>query len=129
MKYSEVKYFGFNFIITNEDESHFIISNGNGNNVSDTKEGNLEFIALKDTLGFNSTDKGMFEKKVNKLDPNLELKCKYIVSYKNWLVRIIDEKNNKLLALIFENHPKEDHWEHKDNYYLKFLSKKEIVET
>jgi hypothetical protein len=127
MKYSEVKYFGFNFIIVKEDETHFIINNGNGNNVSFSNEENIEFLALKDSLGFTTIDKGMFEKKVSKLDPNLELRCKEFVSYKNWIVRIIEEKTDKLIALTFQNTPHEDGWEHKDNYYLKALSKKDIL--
>lgn len=125
-KYLKIMYFDYELIIASETPTEFVITN-NGNSVGKDDSINTQFMAFKDSLGFKLLEPGHFERNISKLDPNLKLFCLKIASYKRWLVRIIDEKDDMYLAVVNGTKP-ETGWDNIDDFYLKWISKNQVVD-
>lgn len=127
-RHSKCFYYEYELNIIDETTDSFIINNGDGESVSKNQDINIQFMLIKDTLGFEQIDKGTFQKEVSKLDDNLQLKALKLVYYKSWLVRVIQEKDDKYLLVCNTNKPEDSGWFNYDKTYLKWVVKSEIKE-
>ncbi|MFN8672209.1 MAG: hypothetical protein U0457_09050 [Candidatus Sericytochromatia bacterium] len=127
-RHSKCFYYEYELNIVDETTDSFIINNGDGESVSKNQDINIQFMLIKDTLGFEQIDKGTFQKEVSKLDDNLQLKALKLVYYKSWLVRVIQEKDDKYLLVCNTNKPEDSGWFNYDKTYLKWVVKSEIKE-
>lgn len=120
-------YYDYELNIVDETETTFILNNGDGESVAKDNETNIQFMLIKDTLGFEQIDKATFQKEVSKFDEHLKLKALKLVFYNNWLVRVVQEKDDRYFAVVCGKSP-DNGWYRYDNTYMKWISKSDSEE-
>lgn len=126
-KYSKCIYYDYELYILSETETSFILSN-KGDVVSANNDINSQFMLIKDTLGFEETDRGTFQKEVNKFDSNIKLKALKLVSYQNWLLRVVQEKDDKYLVISNSKIPETKNWYIYGDVNMKWVKKSDVSE-
>lgn len=122
----------FQLQIVGETETSFIISNA-GESVGDSKDINVEFMLIKETLGFEQTDVGCFEKTISKFEDHLELRATKLIAHQSWLFRVLGEDPKNYLLQVFSNAANgagwaENGWRPHLDSYLKWIAKTEVKE-
>lgn len=127
-KHKQALYYEFKLIIEDEDDVHFILNNGYGLSVSNDDKINREFMLIKEHLGFEQLEQGFYQKAVSKFSSDLKLNCLKLVAYKDWIVRVIKESNDKYLLVTTNTKLDSSNWEKLDNFYIKWVDKTSVME-
>lgn len=127
-RHTKCVYYDYELNIVEETETSFIINNGDGESVSSNKDINLQFMLIKDTLGFEQIDNATFQKEVSKFDSDIKLKAIKLVAYKNWLLRVVQEKDDKYFVVVCGKSPDNNGWFHYENVYMKWIMKTDVQE-
>ncbi len=127
-KYLHAFYYNFRFFISGETDTDFILNNGDGIGVGDDEDTNIKFMMMKDYLGFEQIDKATYEKSISKFNPDLKFNSLKLVTYHQWIVRVIEETEEKYLLITNIGKPDQDGWESIENFHLKWVSKKDVLE-
>ncbi len=124
-------YYDFQLQIVGETETSFIISNA-GESVGDSKDINVEFMLIKETLGFEQTDVGCFEKTISKFEDHLKLEATKLITHQTWLFRVLREDAHNYLLQVSCNAANsgwiENGWQRHADSYLKWMAKTEVTE-
>ncbi len=125
-------YYDFRLQIVGETETSFIISN-DGESVGDGDNVNVKFMLIKDTLGFEQTGSGCFEKSISKFEDHLQLAATKLIAHQTWLFRVLGEDANNYLLQVSSNTANstdwvQDGWKRYADSYLKWKAKIEVEE-
>ncbi len=125
-------YYDFQLQIVGETEISFLISNA-GESVGDSKDINIQFMLIKDTLGFEQSGFGTFQKSISKFEDHLQLAAKKLIAHQTWLFRVLSEDDHNYLLQIssgVENSADfaEHGWQRHASSYLKWMAKCKVEE-
>ncbi|MEK7435032.1 MAG: hypothetical protein AABZ74_18015 [Cyanobacteriota bacterium] len=126
-RHTKCVYYDYELDIIGETETAFIISN-NGESVSKDDSINIQFMLIKDTLGFKQVDIGTFQNEISKFDEHIKLKAIKLISDKNWLLRVAQEKDDKYLLITTTNKPDSNGWYDTGSGYMKWVLKNDVKE-
>ena len=131
-------YYDFQLQIIGETETSFIIGNV-GESVGDKPEINTQFMLIKDTLGFEQTGFGCFQKSISKFEDKLQLAATKLIVQQTWLFRVLREDGENYLLQVSSYTPNsaapnsinwvENGWQRAAASYLKWVSKSEVTEV
>ena len=134
---SQCIYYDFQLQIIGETETSFIIGNA-GESVGDSADINTQFMLIKDTLGFEQTGFGCFQKSISKFEDQLQLEATKLITQQTWLIRVLREDANNYLLQVSSHTPNsaapnsinwvESGWQRHADSYLKWVSKSEVTE-
>lgn len=104
-----VLYDEYGLYVVDETATSFVLSNGRGEPVSDERDINIQFMLMKDMLGFVTVEDGEYSLTTSKLSNSLVLNCLRLTTHQGWLVRVVREEGDALLGLTNESAP--EGWE------------------
>lgn len=128
-KFSKCVYYEYELKIVAEDETSFTVNNGDGESVSSQKDINIQFMMINETLGFEKVDVATYQKVINKFDNQLKLNAIKLVVYEKWLLRVVQETNEKYLVVKILAQDEIKGWEKIGSIGLKWLSKNQVEEV
>lgn len=99
----------YGLYVVDETATSFVLSNGRGEPVSDERDINVQFMLMKDVLGFETVEDGEYRLTTSKFDTSLLLNCLRLTTHQAWIVRVVHEVEGALLGLTSESAP--EGWE------------------
>ena len=125
-------YHDFQLQIVGETETSFIISNA-GESVGDGDDINTQFMLIKDTLGFEQSGFGTFQKSISKFEDHLQLAATKLVAHQTWLFRVLGQDAHNYLLQVSSNAENsadwlENGWRRHNDSFLKWMAKREVEE-
>lgn len=119
----------YSLYVMDETDTRFILSNGSGESVSDERDINIQFMMMKDVLGFESIANGEYQLKTSKFNDHLRFNGLKLAVCQAWLVRVAIEEDDAYL--IFTNGSAPDGWEPipGTNFNVKWVPKSEVTEV
>lgn len=103
-----VLYDDYGLYVLDETVTSFVLGNGHGEGVSDERDINIQFMMMKDMLGFETIEDGEYRLTTSKLTTSLVLNFLRLTTHQGWLVRVVREEDGALLGLTNESAP--DGW-------------------
>jgi hypothetical protein len=119
----------YHLYLLNETGTQYVLGNGSGEGVSDERDINVQFMMMKDFLGFETIENGEYVLRASKFDDHLKLNCLTIVSHSDWIFRVVDAEQDFYLGLTNNSSP--PGWEqvpHTD-FHVKWLRKSEAIDV
>lgn len=125
-------YYEFQLQIIGETDSSFIIGNA-GESVGAGDAINTQFMLIKDTLGFEQSGFGRFQKSISKFEDHLQLEATKLIALQAWLFRVLRDDGNNYLLQVASNsansaHWIENGWQRHAHSYLKWVGKNDVKE-
>ena len=125
-------YYDFRLQIVGETETSFIIGNA-GESVGEDDEINTQFMLIKDTLGFEQTGFGRFQKSISKFDDHLQLEATKLIAHQAWLFRVLRNDSENYLLQVASNALDgvdwlANGWKRHAQSYLKWMAKNDVKE-
>lgn len=129
-KYTKILYEGkFSLTLADENDLEFIINDNYGEIVSDKREICMEFLATREIMGFEEIDRGCYGRTVYKLNKEIKGDWLRLVTYKDWILRAIDQDNDKFLLLCNSLDAKNIGFKQVKNFKImyKWVPKSEVI--
>jgi hypothetical protein len=95
-------FYDFKLEIIAETDTEFVLSNC-GESVGLDDAINMQFMLIKDALGFIQTDRGTFQNTVSKFSSQLRVKAEKLVCYDGGLIRVLLENAHDYLLIALED--------------------------
>jgi len=89
----------FNTFINQETANDYIIQSTGTYDLTETEIDYDYFIENRESWGFKQVDRSVWEKSISKFSLELEGNHLKIVKYKNWMIRVIKETNEKYFII------------------------------
>jgi hypothetical protein len=116
-------YYEYALKIIDETDTTFALSNC-GESVDETDAINIQFMIIKDALGFVQTDRGTFEKIVSKFDDHIRVDAIKLVFFDGWLMRVLQENAADYLLIATGDATldrEQNGWQAVDDFYIKWV--------
>ncbi|MFL6254461.1 MAG: hypothetical protein ACJ74T_05540 [Pyrinomonadaceae bacterium] len=100
-----VFYREYHLYLLDETPTRYVLGNGRGESVSDERDINVQFMLMKEMLGFETIEDGEYVLRPSKFDDHLRLNCLTLGSYEDWLFRVVEEEQGFYLGLTSGSSP------------------------
>src|SRR5215212_5445771 len=94
-----VLYNEYRLYLLDETATQYVLGNGSGEPVSDERDINIQFMLMKDALGFETIEDGEYVLRPSKFDNHLRLNCLTLVSHLDWIFRVVEDEQGLYLGL------------------------------
>jgi hypothetical protein len=119
----------YSLYVLNESATQYVLGDGSGEAVSDKRDINVQFMLMKELLGFETVENGEYVLRPSKFDNHLRLNCLTLVSHRDWIFRVVYEEQDFYLGLTNNSAPAD--WEQvpDTDFYVKWVSKGEVTDV
>jgi hypothetical protein len=128
--YGRGVYYGeYHLYLLDETGTQYVLGNGSGEGVSDERDINIQFMMMKEVLGFETLEDGEYVLRASKFDDHVGLNCLAIVSHGDWIFRVVAEEEGLCLGLTKTSSPAG--WEqvpHTD-FFVKWILKSAVTDV
>jgi hypothetical protein len=100
-----VFYGEYHLHLLDETATQYVLGNGRGEPVSEERDTNIQFMLMKEMLGFETVEDGEYVLRPSKFDNHLRLNCLTLVSHLDWIFRVVAEEQGFYLGLTNNSSP------------------------
>jgi hypothetical protein len=128
--YGRGVYYGeYNLYLLDETGTQYVLGNGCGEGVSDSRDINIQFMMMKDLLGFETVEDGEYVLRTSKFDDHVRLNCLMLVSHGDWIFRAVDEEQGFYLGLTRASSP--EGWERVPgtDFFVNWVGKSDVTDV
>jgi hypothetical protein len=124
-----VFYREYHLYLLDETSTLYILGNGSGESVSDERDINVQFMLMKEMLGFETLENGEYVLRPSKFDDHLRLNCLTLGSHGDWLFRVVAEEQGFYLGLTSHSSP--PGWEQVPgtDFFVKWLPTSAVIDV
>lgn len=124
-----VLYGEYHLYLLDETGTRYVLDNGSGESVSDERDINVQFMMMKDVLGFETLENGEYILRTSKFDDHLRLNCLTLGSHGDWLFRVVEEAQGFYLGLTSGSSPAG--WEQVPgtDFFVKWLPVSAVIDV
>jgi hypothetical protein len=124
-----VLYHEYRLYLLDETATQYVLGNGRGEPVSDERDINIQFMLMKDALGFETIEDGEYVLHPSKFDNHLRLNCLTLVSHLDWIFRVVEEEEGFYLGLTYNSSP--PGWERvgDTDFFVKWVRKDSVMDV
>lgn len=124
-----VFYGEYHLRLLGESDTRYVLGNGRGEPVSDERDINIQFMLMKDMLGFETIEDGEYVLRPSKFDDHLRLNCLTLVSHLDWIFRVVEEEQGFYLGLTYSSSP--PGWERvgDTDFFVKWVRKAAVTDV
>jgi hypothetical protein len=122
--YGRGVYYGeYRLYLLDETATTYVLGNGRGEPVSDERDVNIQFMMMKEVLGFETVEDGEYVLRPSKFDDHLRLNCLTLVSHGDWIFRVVEEEQGFYLGLTSVSSP--EGWERtpRTDFFVRWVEK------
>ena len=124
-----VFYREYQLYLLDETPTQYVLGNGSGESVSDERDINVQFMLMKEMLGFETLENGEYVLRTSKFDNHLRLNCLTLGSHGDWLFRVVEEEQGFYLGLTNNSSPAG--WEQVPgtDFFVKWLPVNAVIDV
>jgi hypothetical protein len=124
-----VFYGEYHLYLLDETPTQYVLGNGSGEPVSDERDINIQFMMMKEALGFETIEDGEYVLRPSKFDNHLRLNCLTLVSHLDWIFRVVEEGQGFYLGLTSNSSP--PGWERVGgtDFFVKWVRKDAVMDV